>query len=261
MGLWKNFLGFFKKKNFVCKECNKKFDTELDFLNHVHIPQSKPLKKVILDDINKKSGEEEIIKSDVFICRTCGRKFDTEQELLHHKSNVDVEIQPLQIEKKIEKQQEEKERDRQEERDAEKRKKLEEDRAEEERKRAEDELRILEERRIREEEERRRAELKREIDKINAIKRKDQEIERLKQIHALNQNDTEFLIEAQKFRKEFGKNIWCDICYRCKEVNYELFAIGGQTYCMEHKPPDLTREIPRKVKAGRHGASIDFIDK
>lgn len=86
------------------------------------------------------------------------------------------------------------------------------------------------------------------------------EIERLIQIHALNQNETyfEYLREAERFRKEFGKNIQCDIC---GEWEVDLYNHRGQTYCEKHIPLGRRTETEYKVTAGRHGSSRSYIKR
>jgi hypothetical protein len=105
-----------------------------------------------------------------------------------------------------------------------------------------------------------RAEEQRKLDEIAAKERKIIEKERLKQIHALDRNETyiEYLKEAEKFRKEFGKNIRCDVCSKWK---VDLHNHRGQTYCEEHIPPEFHRENERKITAGRHDSVRDFIKK
>jgi hypothetical protein len=66
-------------------------------------------------------------------------------------------------------------------------------------------------------------------------KLKARERERLRHIHGLyDENFQEYLKEADKFRKEFGKNVQCDICGRWDE---ELFVYRNQTYCARCLPP------------------------
>jgi hypothetical protein len=112
---------------------------------------------------------------------------------------------------------------------------------------------------IQAEEQRKRDEEKQRLDKIHAEERKILERERLKQIHALyNEQFVEYLKEAELFRNKFGKNIRCDVG---GEWECDLYFFKGQTYCEKHLPPEHHREIERKVKAGRHGSSKDFIKK
>lgn len=122
-----------------------------------------------------------------------------------------------------------------------------------------EQIRLTEERAERIRLEREQAERIR-LEEIKALERKILEKERLKQIHDLNRNETyiQYLNEAEKFRKEFGKNIRCDICSKWE---IDLHNYHGQTYCEEHIPPEMHREIERKVKAGKHGSSTDFIKK
>lgn len=109
------------------------------------------------------------------------------------------------------------------------------------------------------EEQRIKTDEKRELDEITAKGRKILETERLEQIHGLyHQQFCEYLTEAEKFRVEFGKNVQCDICGKWDS---ELHVHRNQTYCEKHIPPELHRENERKITAGRHGASKDFIKK
>jgi paraquat-inducible protein B len=100
----------------------------------------------------------------------------------------------------------------------------------------------------------------RKLDEIAAKERKIIEKERLMQIHALNRNETyiEYLKEAEKFRKEFGKDIRCCIG---GEWEVDLYVHRGQTYCEKHIPPEFHRENERKIIAGRHDSARDFIKK
>lgn len=86
------------------------------------------------------------------------------------------------------------------------------------------------------------------------------EVERLRQIHALNQGQTyiEYLREAERFRKDYSKNIKCDIC---GEWEVELFNHRGQTYCEKHIPIARHTENEHKVTAGRHGSSRSYIKR
>ena len=129
-----------------------------------------------------------------------------------------------------------------------------------------DELKINEQRserkrldEIQSEEQRRKDEEQQRLDKIHAEERKIFEKERLKQIHALyNEQFSDYLKEAELFRHEFGKNVKCDVG---GEWDCDLYFFKGQTYCEKHLPPEMHREIERKVKAGRHGSFTDFIKK
>jgi len=117
------------------------------------------------------------------------------------------------------------------------------------------------------EEERKKAEEKNRLDRIKAeeeqqraAERKRIEKERLIQIHDLYiDHYHDFLIEAEVFRKEFGKNIHCDVCGRWEET--ELIVHRKQTYCERCIPPSYNRTNERKVIAGRHGSSKNFIEK
>jgi small-conductance mechanosensitive channel len=109
------------------------------------------------------------------------------------------------------------------------------------------------------EEQRIKADEQRKLDEITAKERKILEKERLKRIHGLyHQQFSEYLREAEKFRSEFGKNVKCDICGKWDS---DLHVHRNQTYCEKHIPLELHRENERKITAGRHGASKDFIKK
>jgi hypothetical protein len=93
--------------------------------------------------------------------------------------------------------------------------------------------------------------------------RKIIEIERIKYIHSIahdNDKFVEYLQEAHKFKKEFGKDVKCCIGGEWGD-EVELFSHRNQTYCQKHMPPELRREYERKITAGRHGASKDFIKR
>jgi hypothetical protein len=68
----------------------------------------------------------------------------------------------------------------------------------------------------------------------------------------------EYLIEAEKFRQEFGKNVKCDVC---SDWQCDLYFFKDQTYCQKHMPPELQRENERKIRAWNHGSSRDYIKK
>ncbi len=107
--------------------------------------------------------------------------------------------------------------------------------------------------------EKERVEEQRKIEEIKAKERKILEKERLNHIHGLYQNEfREYLIEAEHFRHEFGKNIKCDVCGKWES---DLSNHRGQTYCEKCIPAEVHRENERKVIAGKHGASQDFIKK
>jgi len=121
----------------------------------------------------------------------------------------------------------------------------------------------LEQERIKEIQEQERIKEIQEQERIKEIQeqeRKAIEIERLKQVHELNKNETylEYLHEAERFRKDYGKNIRCDIC---GEWEIDLFQHRGQTYCKMHIPISLDTENEYKVTTGRHGSSRSFIKK
>jgi hypothetical protein len=144
----------------------------------------------------------------------------------------------------------------------EERKKIEEQRkideisVKEEQVRAEEQRQLNE---IRAEEQRIKAEEQRKLDEIAANERKILEKERLRQIHGLYDDQyREYLKEAEKFRQEFGKNVQCDVCGKW---DGDLYVHRKQTYCEKCKPAGLQREHERKVIAGKHGASRDFIKK
>jgi len=85
------------------------------------------------------------------------------------------------------------------------------------------------------------------------------ELERLKYIHGFYSTQyLEYLHEAEIFRKEFGKNVKCDVCGRW---DGELFVHRSQTYCSQCLPGGSHPEHDRAVVAGKHGASIDHIKK
>ena len=98
------------------------------------------------------------------------------------------------------------------------------------------------------------------LKKLRENERSAIEIERLKQIHALNQNETyiEYLREAERFRKDYDKNIKCDIC---GEWELGLINHRGQTYCERHIPTSRNTENEHKVMAGSHGSSRSYIKK
>ena len=86
------------------------------------------------------------------------------------------------------------------------------------------------------------------------------QIQALQYIHSLNKNETyvQYLKEAELYRQVAGTNIRCDICGRWDIL---LTNFKGQTYCQKHLPSGYRGRVikERKVTAGRHGASIDFI--
>lgn len=85
------------------------------------------------------------------------------------------------------------------------------------------------------------------------------ERERLQYIHGLSAGmHREYLQEAERFRKEFGKNVQCDVCGRWDE---ELFVHRSQTYCTQCLPGGSRPAPDRGVVAGKHGGSIDYIKK
>jgi hypothetical protein len=85
------------------------------------------------------------------------------------------------------------------------------------------------------------------------------ELERLKYIHGFYSTQyLEYLHEAEIFRKEFGKNVKCDVCGRW---DGELFVHRSQTYCSQCLPGGSHPGHDRAVVAGKHGASIDHIKK
>jgi hypothetical protein len=102
------------------------------------------------------------------------------------------------------------------------------------------------------------------LEEIKALERKILEKEHRARIYQLwkdNGSFRDYLIEKQKFIEIYGKNVNCDICSWNCGLDIELHNYNGQTYCTQHIPPEMHREIERKVKAGRHGSSNDFIKK
>ena len=99
-----------------------------------------------------------------------------------------------------------------------------------------------------------------QLKKNREKERRALEIERLNHIYSLYQNGpyVEYLREAERFRKEFGKNIKCDTC---GEWEMELFNHRGQTYCERHIPTPRHTGNERKVTAGRHGSSRSYIKR
>ncbi|NMB80038.1 MAG: hypothetical protein GYA23_13200 [Methanomicrobiales archaeon] len=90
-------------------------------------------------------------------------------------------------------------------------------------KRAEAERSRYEEQKKREQEERRRVE----------------EAGRLEHIHGLeSEHFREYLAEAEKFRREYGKNIKCDVCGRW---DGRLSVHRNQTYCDRCLPPSARK--------------------
>jgi hypothetical protein len=85
------------------------------------------------------------------------------------------------------------------------------------------------------------------------------ELGRLKHIHGLYSTQyREYLHEAELFRKEFGKNIHCDVC---GQWDGELIVHRNQTYCARCLPAESRTEYDRATVAGKHGASTDYIKK
>jgi hypothetical protein len=85
------------------------------------------------------------------------------------------------------------------------------------------------------------------------------ELGRQQDIHGLySDRFHDYLLEAETFRKEFGKNVQCDICGRWDR---ELFVHRNQTYCQQCLPPGSRQGPDRTVVAGKHGASIDHLKK
>lgn len=103
------------------------------------------------------------------------------------------------------------------------------------------------------------AESQRDLKEISNAERKRLEQERLQQIHSLYETQfREYLQEAQKFRTDFGKNIQCDVCGKWDS---DLIFHKNQTYCEHCIPPSYDSPKERKITAGRHGASKNFIKK
>jgi len=204
--------------------------------------RKKEIEKKLFDELN---GKERIKEQE--------KKVRLETEIAQQKSRQkhDEKIQKLTPEQRNE-EREKAQRRREEER------KIELQRAEQ----RQIEQIAAEQRRLEEEQklEQERAEQKR-LKEIKIREQKILERERLTQIHDLETNNEtyrEYLFEAEKFRKEFGKNIKCDIC---GEWEIELFTHRGQTYCEKHIPLELHRENEHKVRAGQHGAAQNFIKK
>lgn len=104
------------------------------------------------------------------------------------------------------------------------------------------------------------AEQERIIREKRAKERLSLQIETLQYIHSLNKDETyiQYLREAKLYRQAAGTNIRCDICGRWDIL---LTNFKGQTYCQNHLPSGHRAIVvkERKVTAGKHGASIDFI--
>jgi hypothetical protein len=99
----------------------------------------------------------------------------------------------------------------------------------------------------------------RKLYELNAEERRAEERKHLIRIHKLYREDfLEYLKQKQKFTDYFGKNIECDVCGNWDD---DLFHHRGQTYCEKHIPCSIQKENERKIIAGRHGASRDFIKK
>jgi hypothetical protein len=102
------------------------------------------------------------------------------------------------------------------------------------------------------------------LEEIKDLEQKIVEKEHRARIYQLwkdNESFRDYLIEKKKFNEIYGKNVNCDICSWNCGLDIELHNYNGQTYCTQHIPPEMHREIERKVKAGKHGASQDFIKK
>jgi hypothetical protein len=67
----------------------------------------------------------------------------------------------------------------------------------------------------------------------------------------------EYLIEEHSFRQKYMKSCKCDVCGKYEE---ELFFYHNQTYCVSDLPVERSY-VERKVKAGRHGSSKDYLKK
>jgi hypothetical protein len=88
-----------------------------------------------------------------------------------------------------------------------------------------------------------------------AQKLREREMEQQQYINGLSAGKyREYLQEAEKFQKEFGKNVKCDVCGRWDE---ELFVHHNQTYCPRCLPGGSHPGHDSTVVAGKHGAPID----
>jgi hypothetical protein len=67
----------------------------------------------------------------------------------------------------------------------------------------------------------------------------------------------EYLIEENNFRKRFHKSCKCDVC---GVFNEELLLYKNQTYCVRHLPVERS-VVVRKITAGRHGSSRDYLKR
>lgn len=136
--------------------------------------------------------------------------------------------------------------------------------AEEQQKRREEQkikdLARMEEERKKADERKRLEQIKAEEEHREAVERNRLEKERLVLIHSLyEENFHEYLHQAELFRKDFGKNIQCDVCGNWKDT--DLIFLRKQTYCEKCLPPSYNHTNERKVRAGSHGASNNFIKK
>jgi hypothetical protein len=98
-----------------------------------------------------------------------------------------------------------------------------------------------------------------ETDKKTIAEQKNQ-ITHIRSLSEDSKTFVKYLQEVHRFNQEFGMNVKCDVCGKWGD-EIELYSHRNQTYCQNHIPPVIQREIERKVMAGRHGASRDFIKK
>jgi hypothetical protein len=98
-----SLLSFIKKalhkKNYVCENCGKKFNSEYDFLNHYHVINQNSPNQQHPQTPNSK-------KEEGYLCKDCARIFSTEYELLNHihrpddiLASKDPVLKPIIIEK------------------------------------------------------------------------------------------------------------------------------------------------------------------
>jgi hypothetical protein len=88
--------------------------------------------------------------------------------------------------------------------------------------------------RIKDEELRILSEEQNKRDEIADHEQKNLELERLNHLHQLwDTQFSEYLIEAEKFRSEYGKNVRCDICGKWEAG---LTLCGDKTFCANCMP-------------------------
>ena len=103
-----------------------------------------------------------------------------------------------------------------------------------------------------------------EKQKKDEEKKATEEIQDRARIYELWKNNStfnEYLVEANKFNKIYGKNVRCDICGWNCGIDCDLSNYGGQTYCDQHIPASYQITHERKVTAGRHGTARNYIKK